>query len=122
MEIEDFETIHLAQEVAREKGWDHVMETIRKALREEAVTLPACGRRAEDAVDSGGAGLKRQGARRPPWRHGRRPMHAVLANSGKGRVRHSSDGQWRNGLRRGLPSGIVPYIQRGSLKVQNETI
>ncbi len=41
MEIEDFETIHLAQEVAREKGWDHVMETIRKALREEAVALPA---------------------------------------------------------------------------------
>lgn len=35
MEIEDFETIHLAQELAREKGWDHVMETIRRALREE---------------------------------------------------------------------------------------
>ncbi|WP_181702492.1 hypothetical protein [Chthonobacter albigriseus] len=35
MEIEDFETIHLAHELAREKGWEHVMETIRKALREE---------------------------------------------------------------------------------------
>lgn len=34
MEIDDFETIHLAQELAREKGWDHVMETIRRALRE----------------------------------------------------------------------------------------
>lgn len=41
MEIEDFETIHLAREVAREKGWDHVMETIRRALREEATGLPA---------------------------------------------------------------------------------
>jgi hypothetical protein len=35
VEIEDFETIHLARELAREKGWDHVMETIRRALREE---------------------------------------------------------------------------------------
>jgi hypothetical protein len=35
VEIEDFETIHLARELAREKGWEHVMETIRKALREE---------------------------------------------------------------------------------------
>lgn len=34
MEIEDFETIHLAQELARAKGWDHVLETIRTALRE----------------------------------------------------------------------------------------
>lgn len=36
MEIEDFETIHLAHELAREKGWAHVMETIRRALREES--------------------------------------------------------------------------------------
>lgn len=36
MEIEDFETIHLAHELAREKGWEHVMETIRRALREES--------------------------------------------------------------------------------------
>ena len=35
MEIEDFETVHLAHELAREKGWEHVMETIRQALREE---------------------------------------------------------------------------------------
>lgn len=40
MEIEDFETIHYARELAREKGWEHVMETIRKALREEAAGLP----------------------------------------------------------------------------------
>lgn len=35
MELEDFETIHLAHELAREKGWEHVIETIRRALREE---------------------------------------------------------------------------------------
>lgn len=38
MEIEDFETVHLAQQLAREKGWEHVMETIRRALRQESTT------------------------------------------------------------------------------------
>ena len=45
MEIEDFETIHLAQELAREKGWDHVMATIRRALKEEAAGEPRGERR-----------------------------------------------------------------------------
>ncbi len=43
MEIEDFETVHLAHELAREKGWPHVIETIRRALRDER----------EDGADEG---------------------------------------------------------------------
>jgi hypothetical protein len=39
MELEDFETIHLARELAREKGWDHVIEAIRAALRREHEAL-----------------------------------------------------------------------------------
>jgi hypothetical protein len=52
MELEDFETIHLAREVAREKGWDHVLEAIRSALRAEAAALEAregAGREAGEA-------------------------------------------------------------------------
>ena len=39
MELEDFETIHLARELARQKGWDHVIEAIRSALRAECAAL-----------------------------------------------------------------------------------
>jgi hypothetical protein len=43
MELEDFETIHLARELAREKGWDHVIEAIRAALRREHEALARPG-------------------------------------------------------------------------------
>lgn len=39
MELEDYETIHLARELARAKGWDHVIDTIRDALRREHEVL-----------------------------------------------------------------------------------
>lgn len=39
MEIEDFETVHLAQELARARGWEHVKEAIREALRCECDAL-----------------------------------------------------------------------------------
>jgi hypothetical protein len=44
MELEDFETIHLARELAREKGWDHVIAAIRTALRREYDALALAGR------------------------------------------------------------------------------
>lgn len=54
MELEDYETIHLARELARAKGWDHVIDTIRAALRQEHEALrpqheaPGTTRRAGD--------------------------------------------------------------------------
>jgi hypothetical protein len=43
MELEDYETIHLARELAREKGWEHVITAIRAALREEVERVVRAG-------------------------------------------------------------------------------